>query len=448
MSTDFKVAQLVCAILSEGGFVARIVGGAPRDLQMGLVPKDYDVATDATPKEVEELFLTTIPVGKSFGVIIVVVGGVEIEVATLRRESDGDGRRPGVVEYTKSITEDAKRRDLTINALYLDPFADRLLDSMEDPTGEALSDLKSGVIRFIGNPEDRIAEDKLRMLRAVRFAARYNFQIEPHSYVAIRHNAAEIKSVSGERIRNELLGILTTEHPSIGLGYLRKLGLDQHILPEISALVGIEQPREFHPEGDVYIHTLKVVASLRTRTSDPLVMLAGLLHDIGKPDCMTVEDRIRFKGHESRSAEMAADICDRLKMSTADKSRVVTLVGSHMRWHVFHKMKKSKRRRELSKPSAAGQMDLLHADISGGSCDFKSYEVAYHEQELMKLEPMTRVFKPSDRIITGKDLLALGMKPGILLGKVLEELEDAQLAGKITSHDTGMELARCLLSTR
>jgi poly(A) polymerase len=326
-----QLADHICRILRDRGHQAYLAGGCVRDILLGREPVDYDVATDATPDRVQKLFPNSLAVGAKFGVVIVTDGPTQVEVATFRRDvSYSDGRHPDRVEYASSPEEDVKRRDFTINGLMLDPFSNEVLDYVG---GE--KDLRAGIIRAIGNPEDRFREDKLRMIRAVRFAALFRYAIESGTFVAITKLAPDIFQVSAERIRDELTKILTEGAARRGFELLDETKLLPEILPEIARMKGVEQPPQFHPEGDVWIHTLMMIEQLKPGCS-PTLAWGVLLHDVGKPPTFTPpsgpDGRIRFDRHVEVGAKMAEDICRRLRFSNDDTAQIVALVANHLRF--------------------------------------------------------------------------------------------------------------------
>ena len=336
-----EAATEIVRRLRAEGFQAYLVGGCVRDLVMGHEPADYDVATDATPEQVLGLYPGSLTVGAHFGVVVVLQAGGPIEVATFR--SDGryaDGRHPSEVRYAKTPQEDVRRRDFTINGLLYDPIEDRVLDYVN---GQA--DIRGRCIRTIGDPFERFEEDYLRMLRAVRFAARFGFTLDPAAVEAIRQLAPQIQDTSAERIRDEILKILTEGGPRRGFELLDETGLLREVLPEMKALQGVAQPPQFHPEGDVWVHTMMMLDGLGSPT--PTLALGVLLHDVGKPPTFTVRERIRFDNHVEVGARMAQEICHRLRLSSRERERVVELVRHHLRFKDFPRMRRSTQLRFL-----------------------------------------------------------------------------------------------------
>lgn len=418
-----QAAERICRRLTEAGHRALFAGGCVRDELLGRHPYDYDVATSAHPDEVERIFDHVVSVGKAFGVQVVRLDGVAVEVTTFRWEGPYlDGRRPVKVEF-RDEQQDALRRDFTINALFYDPLEDQVLDYVG-----GREDLARRLIRAVGDPRERFAEDHLRLLRCVRIAAQLDFSIEAETLTALKELAHLIVKTSPERIRDELLRILTQNHAHRGFILLDETGLLPHILPEVDAMKGVEQPPEFHPEGDVFTHTLKALE--RLDNPSPTLALGLLLHDVGKPQTQTFEDRIRFNGHEKVGAEMAEDVCKRLRMSTADTKRVVWLVGQHMRVNATSDMRESKLKRFVREDGFSELLELFRIDCLASHGDLKIY--AWLHDYVSTLEPEHA--KPAP-LLTGDDLKAMGYAPGPLFSEMLSALEDEQLEGRIQTAD-------------
>ncbi len=332
-------ARTICATLRAAGHRALFAGGCVRDRLRGVTPKDFDIATSAGPDVVLELFPKTIAVGVAFGVVIVVMEGEHFEVATFRKDGPYlDGRRPSHVAFTDEI-EDAERRDFTINALFFDPESDTVLDYVGGQ-----QDLRDQVVRCVGDARARFGEDHLRLLRAVRFAARFGFSLDEATRSAVIDCGADILKTSPERIREELVKMLTEGYGDESLRLLDTTGLLSHVLPDVDAMKGVEQPEEFHPEGDVFVHTLLLIKNLPVPCS-PTLAFGALLHDVGKPPTQTFEDRIRFNQHDKVGATMARTICRRLRFSNEATDRIVWHVAQHMRLAAIPQMKESKRKR-------------------------------------------------------------------------------------------------------
>jgi poly(A) polymerase len=430
--------------LAAAGYRAYLVGGCVRDLLMGHAPKDYDVATDARPDAVMALFRRSFGVGAHFGVVLVpmLVDGQEIvtEVATFR--SDGvysDGRRPDEVAYTDDPQQDVLRRDFTINGMLLD--VDKYL-----ATGDAASatvdyvggreDLKAGVVRAIGKAVLRFSEDKLRMLRAVRFAARFEFVIERETFAAIRVLASEIGQVSRERMRDELTRMLTEGHAAAAFEMLEKSGLLQQVLPEVAAMRGVAQPPEWHPEGDVWVHTLLLLEKLPPGCSVTLAW-GALLHDVGKPPTYTVADRIRFNGHAEIGTRMAAAICRRLRFSNEETEQILALVANHMRFGDVEKMKESTLKRFFRLARFDEHLELHRLDVTSSHNRLELYDFAkarYLAAPVEEVRPRL--------LVTGSKLIAAGYRPGPGFREMLDAAEDAQLEGTITTTEEGLTLVR------
>jgi poly(A) polymerase len=401
-----------------------------RDLEMGREPHDYDVATSAPPSEVAALFEETVLVGARFGVVVVTVDGYHYEVSTFRAEGPYlDGRRPSRVEFVDAQV-DVRRRDFTINGLLHDPLTATTIDYVG---GRA--DIAARLVRTIGDPEIRFGEDRLRMLRAIRLAAELEFTVEPQTLEAIRTHAAAIGEISAERIRDELLRLLTSADRGRGVQLLHDSGLLQIILPEVAATVGVPQPPEFHPEGDVFIHT--VLAMERLRDPSAVLALATLLHDIGKPPTLSRSDRIRFNEHDAVGAEMAKAICRRLRLSGDETERVVALVRDHLRVKDLPKMRPAKAKRFLLQPDAADHLELHRADCLASHGDLSVYTWATAALAALAAQSADR-----SRLITGDDLLELGYRPGPQFKTILDYVEDAKLEGRVASREAALALVR------
>jgi poly(A) polymerase len=424
MSEMGEKAVEIVKVLREAGFRAYWAGGSVRDLVMGHEPQDYDVATDARPEQVMELFPRTVPVGVSFGVVKVIENGFEFEVTTFR--SDGryiDGRHPAEVHYSDD-REDAARRDFTINGMFYDPLKKEIIDYVE-----GRRDIAGGVIRAIGDPHERFEEDKLRLMRAVRFAARFGYVIEPKTEAALRDLAGQIQQISAERIRDELKKILTGPSPSDGISLLIETGLLKKILPEVLAMAGVEQPKEFHPEGDVLTHTLLLLKNLDHPSFE--LALAALLHDVGKPATFSIRDRIRFDNH------CEVGVCGRLRLSNEQTERVTDLVRDHLRFKDVRQMRESTLKRFLRQPYFSDHLELHRLDCLASHGDLTNWE--FCKKKLAELGP--EEIRPK-RLLTGDDLIAKGYRPGPLFSKILTQLEDAQLEGTIKTRDEALEWLR------
>jgi len=429
MDAKRQVAAEIVRRLRGEGFQAYFVGGCVRDLVMGREPKDYDVATDATPDEVVRLYPESLTVGAQFGVVIVPREEGNVEVATFR--SDGrydDGRHPAEVRYARTPQEDVRRRDFTINGLLFDPASEEVLDYVG---GQA--DIRARRLRTIGDPVARLSEDRLRMLRAVRFAARFGFALDTAAMAAIQNLASQIHEVSAERVRDEILKILTEGQARRGFELLEVTGLLREVLPEITALRGVAQPPEFHPEGDVWIHTLMMLDGLRDPT--PTLALGVLLHDVGKPPTFTVRERIRFDNHVEVGAKMAEAICARLRLSARETERVVELVRHHLRFKDFPRMKRSTQLRFLRMEGFEEHLELHRLDCLSSHGDLANYELA---RKLLEETPAEEI-KPQP-LLRGDDLIGQGYTPGPLFKTILQTVEDAQLEGKLHSRDEALRL--------
>ena len=444
LSARDKATEIV-RTLRQKGHQAYLVGGCVRDLLLDREPDDYDVATDATPDKVMRIFPRTWAVGEQFGVVLVPVDGEDaagetppprqcvVEVATFR--SDGvytDGRHPDHVTYTHDPREDVQRRDFTINGLLLDPLNDEVLDYVG---GRA--DLNAGIIRTIGQPERRFAEDKLRMMRAVRFAARFGYQIEPATLEAIRHLRSQIHQVSRERVRDELVKMLTEGHARRAFELLDQTGLLKEVLPEIDKMHGVEQPPQFHPEGDVWVHTLLLLEGLPEK-APPTLAMGALLHDVGKPPTFRVApDRIRFDGHVEVGVKMAEEICHRLRFSKHDTEQIACLVANHMRFSDVKEMKPATLKRFFRLPLFDEHLELHRLDCLASHRDLTLYNFVREQLAQMPAEQI----RPQP-LLTGDDLIAMGYTPGPQFKPILATLEDAQLEGRVQDAEEARELVR------
>jgi len=430
VSAAREAALQACRTLHSAGHRALFAGGCVRDELLGKAPQDYDVATSAKPDEVERLFKRVITVGKAFGVQIVQFGDIQIEVATFRWDGPYlDGRRPVSVEF-RDEQQDALRRDFTVNALFCDPIKNEVLDYVG-----GREDLAKQVVRAVGVPRDRFMEDHLRLLRCVRFAAKLDFTIDPETFAALKELAHLITKTSPERVRDELLRVLTQPHAHRGFILLDESGLLPHILPEISAMKGVEQPPEYHPEGDVFVHTMKMLEMMDT--TSPTLALGVLLHDVGKPRTQTFEDRIRFNGHEKVGAEMTAEICARLRLSNADTERVTWLVGQHMRVSAVKEMRESKLKRLIREDGFSELLELFRIDCASSHRRMDTYEWLRDRAASLPLDQV----RPTP-LLTGDDLIQLGYAPGPLFTEILRTVEDLQLEGTLSSRDAAIEHAR------
>lgn len=406
-----------------------------RDRLLGRIPKDYDVSTDARPEEILSLFPESEPVGAHFGVILVTRGpGVQAEVATFRSEGAyADGRRPAAVRFETDPALDAQRRDFTINGLMEDPLTDEILDYVG-----GRSDLERKIVRAIGDSEARFKEDHLRMLRAVRFAARLGFLIDSKTVCAIRALAHCICRISAERIRDELVRILTEGGARRGLELLDESGLLVHLLPEIKNFQGVQQPPEFHPEGDVWVHVMMMLEQMRKPTCT--LALGVLLHDVGKPPTFRVADRIRFDGHAEVGAVMARKRLCELKFASQDVDDVTALVANHMRFKDVRNMRLSTLKRFLRLPHFDEHLELHRLDCAASNGRTDSYEFIQAKLAEFSVEEL----RPR-RLISGRDLIEEGYKPGPGFGRALEAVETAQLDGEIETREQAIVLARSVL---
>jgi poly(A) polymerase len=453
-------STIIVQTLRQRGFQAYLVGGCVRDLLLGREPKDYDVATNATPQQVMTIFPETYAVGAQFGVVLVPVPGPApepppagdvssnvstdksagfsthahtVEVATFRSDIGySDGRHPDEVRFSQDPREDVARRDFTINGMLLDSVSGEVLDFVG-----GRRDLEDKIVRAIGDPERRFAEDKLRMLRAVRFAARFEYAIEPGTFAAIQKLAGEISVVSRERVRDELTRMLTEGHARRAFLLLDESGLLREVLPEISAMKGVQQPPQFHPEGDVFVHTLLLLENL-PHPCPPALAWGALLHDVGKPATFRVApERIRFDGHVDVGVKMAEEICRRLRFSGDDTEQVLALVDNHMRFGHATRMSESTLKKFLRMPHFDQHMALHRADSLASHGNLSTYK--FLEEKLAAIPPEKMRPVP---LVSGDDLIAAGHVPGPKFREILEAVEDAQLEGRLGSKESALEFVR------
>jgi poly(A) polymerase len=418
--------------LRDAGFAAYLAGGCVRDRVLGLRAKDYDIATDARPEVVQSLFENTVAVGAKFGVILVVSGCDEFEVATFRADAHYvDGRRPSSVRFG-TIEDDASRRDFTINGMFFDPERERVIDLVG-----GMRDLRAGVIRAIGDPRARFGEDRLRMLRAVRLAARLNFTIEPATWTAIEESAATVGIISAERIGEEIVMALTEGAAARAMDLMLRSGLMRAVLPEVAQLVGCEQPANFHPEGDVFVHTRLALSMLEPGCSETLAF-GTLLHDIAKPQSRAQhEGKVTFFGHTERGAEMATEILRRLKRSRFVQERAAYLVRYHLRLCTAPRMRPATLKRMLAEDGFAELLELSRLDALASS----SYLGFYHFCRAAIRELGHEEIRPAP-LIGGKDLIAMGFTPGPRFKTILKEVEDRQLDGELRSREQALDYVR------
>lgn len=419
--------------LHDAGHAALYAGGCVRDRLMGVEPHDYDIATDARPEQVQALFRRTVAVGAHFGVIVVLDGSYEFQVATFRNDGQYlDGRHPTTVSFS-TPEQDAERRDFTINGLFFDPLEARLIDYVGGQR-----DLEARLLRAIGNPADRIREDRLRMLRAVRFATTLGFDIDGATWRAVCENARHIREVSAERIREELMKILLSPRRVRGFDLLDESGLLGEILPEIEALKGCEQPPQFHPEGDVFKHTRIMLDLLPAQVSGSLV-LSVLFHDIGKPGTFSTDadGRIRFNGHDRLGAAMTERVMLRLRFSRAEIDATVEAVANHMVFKDVQQMRVAKLKRFLARPHIDDELELHRVDCTSSHGLLDNYEFLNAKRDEFASEPLI-----PPPLITGRDLIALGMKPGPHFSEILEAVESRQLEKALATREEALAFVR------
>jgi tRNA nucleotidyltransferase/poly(A) polymerase len=434
--TPRELALQICEVLSGNGHQAYLVGGCVRDLELGREPADFDVATDAEPERVVQLFPGSLTIGAKFGVILVHEGDAQVEVATFRSDVGySDGRHPDRVIFSRTAEEDVRRRDFTINGLLLDPRMGAVLDFVGGH-----DDLRAGLVRAIGDPDRRFGEDKLRMLRAVRFAARFGYRIEPATHEAIRKRASEITEVSAERLRDELTRLLTEGAARRAFELLDATGLLAPLLPGIARMKGVEQPPQFHPEGDVWVHTLMMIEGLTAGVS-PTLAWGVLLHDVGKPPTFTPAtgpgDRIRFDRHVEVGTAMALEICRALRFSNDDTEQIEALVANHLRFKDVFQMRPATLKRFVRLPRFEEHLELHRLDCLSSHRNLDAYEFV---RRFLAETPPEQV-RP-ERLVTGEDLKKMGYGPGPLYKEIFRAVEDAQLDGALGDRERALAFVR------
>lgn len=434
MNALHELATSIAMRLTEAGHTSYFAGGCVRDSLLGISPKDYDIATSATPDEVMEIFPKSDPIGAHFGVILVKENRTSFEIATFRHDgSYHDGRHPESVTFS-TPEEDSSRRDFTVNGLFQNPKTGEIIDYIDGQT-----DLKNRTIRAIGDPATRFQEDSLRLLRAIRFSVTLDFKIEEQTWQAICDNSQLLEKVSMERIRDEFTKILISSHRAKGLELLTVSGLMKHIVPEVYDLIGCEQPPQWHPEGDVYTHTRIMLEMLEPNPS-PELALSVLLHDIGKPATYSYdpeEDRIRFSGHDAIGATMSEKILRRLRYSNQMVDDVSAMVKNHMNFMNVQKMRTAKVKRFMARPTFEDEMKLHRVDCASSNGITENYDFLRLKEKEFAAEPLI-----PEPFITGKDLINLGMKPGPQFKQILQDLQTEQLEMQITDRDTAIEFVK------
>jgi poly(A) polymerase len=429
-----ETATEIVSRLKGAGFAAFWVGGCVRDFLLGRTPEDYDIVTDALPERVERLFERTIPVGKKFGVLVVLQGEHQFQVATFRAEADyKDGRRPTKVTFGDARA-DAMRRDFTVNGLFYDPLEKQLHDWVGGKP-----DLEAKIIRTIGSPLERFSEDHLRMLRAIRLAAQLEFKIEDATFAAIQSNAPKIRGISAERIREELIRLFRAPFAARGLDLLHQSGLLEQVLPELAATVTCEQSPEFHPEGSVFRHLLSMLNQM-PRDAAPSLPWAVLFHDVAKPATASrdpVTGSIHFYGHEKVGAEMACEILERLRFPRKQTDEIVQAVRCHMQFKDAMVMRKATLRRLLMRPTFPLELELHRLDCLGSHRRLDVYDFLVAQKKELQEQP--EIIPP---LLTGKDLIAMGIPPGPRIGSLLAELRDKQLQDELKTQTEAREWVR------
>jgi len=438
-------AKTICQTLQDHNFQAVFAGGFVRDYLLGLQWNDIDVATNATPEQITTLFGKSSFVGKQFGVVLVTIEDETFDVATFRKDGIySDGRRPDSVEFTLSLEEDAKRRDLTINGLYLDPIKNEIIDFVGGQ-----DDIKNKKLRFIGKPIDRIREDKIRILRAIRFAVKLkDFTFDEQTFEALKGTSHMLANEPAERFNIEFFGkgdekkgIFHLNNPRKALNLMLETGILHQIIPELIPLKGCEQPPEFHPEGDCWEHSIQALEFLPKDASTELVV-ATLLHDIGKPPTQVFADRIRFNQHAKVGTDMTNEIVKRLKFSNDSQEHIVSLVANHMRFASVMKMKKSTLKRFMSLNKFQDHIELHRADCLSSHSNLKNIDFITAKRIEFKNSKEIVSISHEDRLVTGKDLIVLGLKPGPLFKEILSEIETEQLEGTLADKETAIKFIK------
>lgn len=426
-SSAARTAFSIAKKLKDAGYTALFAGGCVRDCLMEKIPEDFDIATNARPEDVEKLFEKTVPVGRQFGVVLVVAEGKPYEVATFRREGGYvDGRHPSYIEFTDA-KEDASRRDFTVNGLFYDPFSEKVLDFVG-----GVGDLEKKVIRAIGEPQKRFEEDKLRLLRAVRFSSSLGFEMDPKTWQAVKEYASSINTVSPERIRDEIVKIFTRPGAGRGFTLLSDSGLMKEILPEIEAMKGVEQAKEYHPEGDVFVHTRLLIEKLENPSLE--LALSALFHDVGKPPTFMIrEGKPTFYEHAHIGAQMTRQIMKRLRFSNGEIETVSEAVENHMKFGDVQKMRSGKLKQFVSRDHFETEMELHRIDCLSchGMLDnyyFLKEKLKHYAAEELKPKPL----------INGHDLIAAGMNPGPAMKELLDEIYILQLEGHYESRENAL----------
>ena len=422
-------AEEIVLRLKKAGYEAYFVGGCVRDFVMGIIPDDYDIVTSALPDQVMALFKRTVAIGAKFGVVAVIVEGHSYEVATFRSDDIYiDGRRPSNVHFT-CAKEDVFRRDFTINGLLMDPVTGEITDYVD-----GLADIREKIIRTIGDPDQRFQEDHLRMLRAIRFTANLNFSLDSFTEEAIAKNVAEIKTISAERLQDELSKLLIRGGARRGLELMAQTGMLREILPEVDSMQGVEQPPRFHPEGDVWQHTLMMLEILsegKRPKVNPVLAWGALLHDVGKPVSRSEDENgVHFYGHVQHGEKIADEIMQRLKFSRAQRETVLNLIGQHMIFMSVQKMRPARLKRFLRMPDFDLHLELHRLDCLASHGMLDNYEFCRNQLENLAVEELH-----PPRLLNGDDLIALGFNPGKIIGEILRALEDEQMEGRISSPD-------------
>jgi len=431
-----KNAAQIVSLLKKAGFEAYFVGGCVRDFILGITPDDYDIVTSAHPDQIMTMFNRTIAIGAKFGVVAVIMDGHPYEVATFRSDdSYDDGRRPSKVHFT-SAKEDVYRRDFTINGLLMDPVTGYIQDYVD-----GIADIKKKIIRTIGNADTRFNEDYLRMLRAIRFTANLNFSLDPVTKEAIFKNAAKISSISAERLQDELTKLLTRGGANFGMELMAQTGMLSVILPEVDSMRGVEQPPRFHPEGDVWKHTLLMLKILSAEIKSgvsPALAWGVLLHDVGKPVCRSEDEKgVHFYGHVQQGEKIADEIMQRLRFSRLLRETVLNLIHEHMMFMNVQKMRQSRLKRFLRIPDFQLHLELHRLDCLASHGLLDNYEFCLDQLASLDKEDLH-----PPRLMTGDDIMAMGFPSGKIIGEIMKALEEEQLEGRISTPEDAIVFVR------
>jgi len=429
-SSLYRTAEQIVRRMQEAGHKTLFAGGCVRDLLLGRTPKDYDIVTSASPEQVQALFRRSRPIGSAFGVVLVVEGRYSYEVATFRADGAySNGRRPDGVVFT-GIREDASRRDFTMNGMYWDPVSDETIDLVG-----GRRDLRAALVRTIGDPHERLREDYLRIMRAVRFAGRFGFRIEEKTGRAIRELAGLVEQIAPERVHQELRIMLTDARPALCLRMMDELGVLGHVLPELEGARGCEQPENYHPEGDVFVHSILTVEKLGPNP-DFVLAMAALLHDVGKPEASRRSGPKQFPEHERIGCDVARAICRRLRLPNNETDRICWLVHRHMYFKDARKMKQSTLKTLFADPGFDQLAELHRADALASWGNLDDYDYVLEKRRSL---PPESIDPPP--LINGRDLIARGYRPGPSFRRILDAVREMQLQGEISTPQEALSQA-------